>query len=258
MYLGGRRIGGRGPGRRSVPARDSIRFMSDRPDLPPALRDALLGPPLERKGWQTTIAPGYIGLFLWVVYFDRIAGRALAIGGLGWSVVGAAVAGLLCYRLLYYAPAMWGFRTGRPLAVLASSTFGARGSTWMTGVVLGLAHVVWFAVAVDYAVDWTFQGFVTCRLLDPRHLRPIVLGGLRLESPPFLVTALAWSVATALTGHYLMRIIAALMNVVSVIPAALLGLAVVLTLQGLPDFRPTGIDPSAAEPGATPGRWPWR
>jgi cytosine permease len=222
--------------------------MSDRPDLPPSLRTALKSPPLERSGWQSTIAPNYIGLFLWVVFFDQLARRTLSTGGLGWSVAGAAVAGLLCYRLLYLAPALYGFRSGRPLEVLGSSTFGARGSVWFTDVLIGAALVVWFAVGVYYAIDWTFQGFVSCRLLDPRYIRPTRLGGVRLESPVFLVTALFWSFATSLTGHYLMRIIAALMKVFPVIPALLLGTAVVLTFQGLPEFRPLTIDPATSAP----------
>ena len=245
-------IAGRSPGDSSnCPRTDSGRPAHVRPPRPAAVaRD----PPCSARrwsgqGWQATIAPSYIGLFLWVVYFDQLAGRTLATGGLGWSVVGAGVAGLLCYRLLYLRPGHVGLQD-RPAA-------GRPGVEHLRGSGLGLDHgrpdrrwprssgSPW---RIDYAVDWTFQGLVSCRLLDPKYLRPIRVGGLRLESPLFLVTALAWSFATALTGHYLMQIIAALMNVFPVIPALLLGLAMVLTFRGLPEFQPPEIDPATRQP----------
>src|SRR3954447_11873666 len=99
-----------------------------------------------RKPWHTGTAPKYISLFLWVAFFDQLGRRTLAIGGLRPSVLGAAAAGLLCYVLLYYVPAMWGFRSGKPLTTLGTSTFGVTGSIWITDVLMGLAQVVWFAV----------------------------------------------------------------------------------------------------------------
>ena len=74
-------------------------------------------------------------------------------------------------------------------------------------------QVVWFAVATFYATELTFDGLLSCHLMNPRSLEPIHLGGVLLPSLPFLVTSLTWSFAAALTGHYLLQIIAALMNV---------------------------------------------
>jgi cytosine permease len=216
--------------------------------LPPSLEEALNRPPIARKGWQTSIAPTYIGLFLWVVYFDQLCRRTLSIGGLGPSILGAGVGGLLCYLLLYYAPAMWGHKTGRPATVLASSTFGATGSVWFLGHMLGLAQVVWLAVATYYAADWTFQGLISCGLVDPRRLIPLKLGGIQLQSPLFLFTSLAWMYAAALVGHYLVRVIAALMNIYPIFLAIMLALAVLLTLGGIPRFRPLAIDPATSAP----------
>ena len=48
---------------------------------------------------------------------------------------------------------MWGYRTGRRLGVVAASTFGTTGSDWLTGVGLAAAEIVWYAVAIDYAVQ---------------------------------------------------------------------------------------------------------
>jgi cytosine permease len=201
-----------------------------------------------RKSWQSSTAPRFIGLFLWVVYFDQLGRQTLATGGLMPSVLGALVAGILCTVLLYHVPAMWGFHTGQPLSVLGTSTFGASGSIWMTGVLIALGQVVWFAVATSYATELTFQGLVSCRLLDPRNLAPIQLAGLRLPSILFLITSLAWSYAAALVGHYLLQIIAALMNVYPVFMAIMLGIAMLWTLRSVPQFRPLEIDPATSAP----------
>lgn len=229
--------------------------MTDHPDYPRALQAALSTPPLERKGWQTTIAPSYIGLFLWVVYFDRIGCRTLPVGGLGWTLLGVAAGSVLCYLLLYLVPALWGQRTGWPSTVLGGSTFGTKGTVWLLFGVFGLAQVVWLAVATFYSVDWTFQGLSSCGLLDAKALRPALFrvgpGAGRvveLRSPLFLITSLAWLYAAALVGHYLVRIIQALMNVYPIFPALMLGLAMVWTIGGVPGFQPLGIDPVASAP----------
>jgi cytosine permease len=210
--------------------------------------EAAAKPALERQPWQTSTAPKYIGLFLWVVYFDQLPRWTLAAGGLLPSVLGALVAGLLCYMLLYYPPAIWGFKSGQPLTTLGTSTFGVAGATWLTGVLMGLVQVVWFAVATFYATELTFEGLESCRLLNPAALEPIHLVGLQLPSLLFLVTSLAWSFAAALTGHYLLPIIGALMNIFPIFMALLLAVAMGLTIDGVAGLRPLGIDPAS---GAT-------
>ena len=166
-----------------TPSRPDLRRWPYPPALPPTLQNALDRPPLERRGWLRSIAPNYIGLFCWVVYFDQLGQRTLSSGGLGWSVLGAMTAGLLCYQFLYYVPAMWGMRTGRPLTIVATSTFGTTGSVWIAGVAIGLAQVVWFAAGTYYATDLTFEGLVSCRLLDTKARNPVALGGLDAGEP---------------------------------------------------------------------------
>jgi cytosine permease len=209
--------------------------------------------PIERRSWQNTIAPHYIGLFLWIVFFDQLGTRALPVAGLLWSVLGAAVGGVLCTILLYEIPAMWGWQTGRPLPVVASSTFGVDGSAWLTCVVMGAGLVVWQAVATYFAVELTFEGLVQLRLLDPRQLNAVSIGRLTLKGPLFLLTSLTWSFAAAAVGAYLVRVIAALMKVYPVFPAIMFGTSVLLTIKGAPDFRPSGIDPATGQHLANAG-----
>jgi cytosine permease len=216
------------------------------PTASPPASEAVDRPALERQAWFTSTAPKYIGLFLWVVYFDQLPRATLAVGGLLPSVLGALVAGVLCYLLLYAPPAFWGFRTGMPLTTLGTSTFGITGATWLTNVLMGLVQVVWFAVATWYATELTFEGLVSCRLLHPRWLEPMHLGGLVLPNPLFLFTSLAWSFAAAMVGHYLVQIISVLMNIYPVFMAIMLAAAVGVTLSDVPRFRPPGPDAAAA------------
>jgi len=81
-----------------------------------------------RRGTVNT-APSYAGIFLWVVFYQEIATRTLSAGGVAVCLAALAVAGVLCYSSNYYAPAMLGMKTGYPLYVVGSSTFGATAGT---------------------------------------------------------------------------------------------------------------------------------
>ncbi|MBX6313179.1 MAG: purine-cytosine permease-like transporter [Isosphaeraceae bacterium] len=217
------------------------------PALPPALRAALEAPPWEPKPWQNGVAASYIALFLLIVYYDRLAPQTLAVGGLAPSLLGAAVAGLLCYLLLYYTPAMWGMRTRRPLHVVAASTFGARGATWVPGVLMGLAQIIWFAVALWYPADTGIKGLQALGLIDPKYLAPMTVGGVRVENTLFLAVVFLWSINAALIGTLAFRLAAAVMNTYPVFPALVLGAIVIWAMPGLSDFRAPGVNPVTGE-----------
>jgi cytosine permease len=203
----------------------------------------LPGTEVEPKPWQSGLAPVYIGMFLWVAFFDQIGRRALPIGGLGWSILGAAVGGPLSYVLLFRPSASWGHRAGKPLDVVATSTFGVRGASVIPGLLIGMAQIVLFAVAIGYAIELTFQGLVIGRLVEPRMLRPAQLGGASLKAPLYLATALFWALATALVGLRFVRWIAYLMQFFPIFPAVMLGGAMLASLVGLRSFHPSGVDP---------------
>lgn len=207
-------------------------------DWPAPIRAAFEAPHLEPRGWQTSFAAQFIGLFLWVVYFDQLPSATLGRAGLLWPVAGLGLGGLLAYLLLYRAPALWGRRTGRPLAVVAARTFGVDGATWVPGLPLVLVQLVWIALGVRYGTDLGLWGLELLGLLDPRARQPVAVGGGgQLPGVVFLVTSLAWCVATVLSGRYLVRVIMALMNVYPIVPAVMLGVTAAVAMRGLPQYQ---------------------
>ena len=220
--------------------------------LPPILRTEQETAPLARGPWYLTIGPAYLGIFVWAPFFD-----SLWIGDLTRfplpSLIGSAVfASLLCFGLLFYIPASWGFQTGRPLGVVAASTFGTTGSEWMTGVAVGVACIFWYGIAIDYAVDSTLLGLYSCGLLTVENLRGWDLGLIVVKSPVYLCTALFWIYITGTAGLWkLPGVVVALMRVYA--PVALLLLAVIALwlVPYLGAFSLETVLPTAEDQGGT-------
>jgi cytosine permease len=199
--------------------------------------------PIEPKSWEWGIAPHYIGLFLWIAFFDRLAPTTLAVGGLLPSVAGAAVGGLLAFLFLYLGPAWLGFRTKQSMPDLLASCFGEGGAKWLGGLIVGLGLVTMYALAIAYGVDWTLKGLVQCRLIDAEALRSASVGGTEIGSPLFLFTSTVWAIVSSLIALKFSRWIAALMVVFPVFPALLLG--------GIAAWEFTGLSAGIATVGST-------
>jgi cytosine permease len=208
-------------------------------EWPRTLRAELDATPTPRRPWYRTAGPAYMGVFVWAPFFDSLWRQDVTVSSLQWLAGTAIVASVLCFALFYYPTAMLGYRTGRRLGVVASSTFGTQGSDWLTGVVLAVAEVVWFAVAIDYAVDATFRGLVACGGLPTTILQPWRVGPLVLRGPLFLATALFWVFITGMSSLLrLSGVIAALMKVYSPFAAILLTCCAIWLLPGLAGFEP--------------------
>ncbi len=71
---------------------------------------------------------------------------------------GLLVAGLLCFGLYYYVPAMLGMQTGRNLYVVGTSTFGTTGGFLVPGLLMGFLQVGWVAVDAVVATHFIMNG----------------------------------------------------------------------------------------------------
>src|SRR3954454_1242756 len=117
--------------------------------LPPYIAKTAPNPPSNRAPWYVNTAPTYAGVFLWIAFYQSLATGVVGSAGAGVIILALVLAGLLSYGLYYYAPAMLGMKTGLPLYVVGSSTFGTTGGYLMPGLLMGLLQIGWFAVA-DY------------------------------------------------------------------------------------------------------------
>ena len=122
--------------------------------LPDYIAKAVPNPPSNRAPWYVNTAPTYAGIFLWVAFYQSLGKVALPYAGVSTVILALVVAGLLSYGLYYFAPAMLGMKTGYPLYVVGSSTFGTKGGYIMPGLLMGVLQVGWFAVGTYFATQF--------------------------------------------------------------------------------------------------------
>ena len=97
--------------------------------LPAYLTSTKPNPPTNRAPWYKNTAQTFARIFLWFAYYDQLGGTqagpgTLAMGGLGAAILGLVAAGLICHFLFYLVPGMLGMKTGYPLYIVGTSTFG--------------------------------------------------------------------------------------------------------------------------------------
>ena len=198
--------------------------------LPDYLAKAAPNPMAKRAPWYANTAPSYAGIFLWIAFYRQMAAGTLGHGGLGVCLAGLLVAGLLCYALYYRVPAMLGMKTGFPLYVVGSSTFGAAGGYVMPGLLMGLLQIGWFAVATYIASDFILQGL---RI----HSEPLTV--------PFIVTGILWGCAMAWVGTKGMQYLARVALLLNAIPLFMLILVFFRTAGGVSRYQvPAGQENS--------------
>jgi cytosine permease len=198
--------------------------------LPDYLAKAVPNPMAKRAPWYANTAPSYAGIFLWIAFYRQMAAGTLGHGGLGLCLAGLLIAGLLCYALYYRVPAMLGMKTGFPLYVVGSSTFGTAGGYVMPGLLMGLLQIGWFAVATYIASDFILQGL---RI----HSAPL--------SVPFLVTGILWGCAMAWVGTKGMQYLSRVALLLNAIPLVMLVLVFFQTAGGVGRYQvPAGQENS--------------
>lgn len=127
--------------------------------LPDYISKASPNPRSNRAPWYKNTAPTYAGVFLWVVFYREIAGGTLDRAGVGLCLLALLVAGLISYGLFYLIPATMGMRTGFPLYVVGSSTFGTQGGYIMPGLLMGVLQVGWMSVNTFVAASFILTAF---------------------------------------------------------------------------------------------------
>jgi cytosine permease len=154
--------------------------------LPSYLGMAKPNPVANRAPWYKSTAPAYAGIFLWVVFYMEIAKGTLPQAGLGLSLLGLVIAALICHFLFYLVPGLYGMKTGYPLYVVGSSTYGTVGGFLIPGLLMGLLQFGWLAVNIAISTDFILQAMGKAPTKDP-------VTGVFTGSTLFTVVAIIWA-----------------------------------------------------------------
>ena len=123
--------------------------------LPGYISGAKPNPSGNRAPWYKNTAPTYAGIFLWFVFWQDAA-KAGAPGGtlaqgLGWALLSLVISAFVCHFLFYLVPGMLGMKTGLPLYIVGTSTFGAQGGFIMPGFLMGVLQFGWLGVNIYFS-----------------------------------------------------------------------------------------------------------
>jgi cytosine permease len=160
-------------------------------------------PLANRAPWYKNTAPTYAGIFLWVVFYMKIADGTLSEAGLALSLLGLVVAALICHYLFYVVPGLFGMKTGYPLYIVGSSTYGTTGGFLMPGLLMGLLQFGW--IAVNIAVSTSF-------ILQAAGAEPTP------GKPAFIVIAIVWGLAAAFVGVKGIQYVAKVATFLPIVP----------------------------------------
>lgn len=187
--------------------------------LPDYLASATPNPPANRAPWYTNTAPTFAGVFLWFVFWNSISGNGLSVGGLLASLAGIAIGALICHFLFYLAPGLLGMKTGLPLYVVGTSTFGSIGGLIMPGFLMGALQFGWLGVNAYGSADALMQGF----------------GG---DKNMFYALAVVWAALAAFVGLKGIQYVAKVATFLPIIPLAVLIIGLALYGASAFSYKP--------------------
>jgi cytosine permease len=190
--------------------------------LPDYLSKAVPNPQGNRAPWYANTAPTYAGIFLWIAFYQQMAGSTIAHAGVLLCLAALVLAGLLCYAFYYRVPAMLGMQTGFPLYVVGSSTFGTKGGYVMPGLLMGLLQVGWFAVATFYSSKFILDGMGV-------NSQPM--------TAPFIITGVLWGGVLAFVGAKGIQYVSKVSLYLNAIPLLMLLYVLSQTAGGIGQYQ---------------------
>ena len=212
--------------------------------LPDYLSMAKPNPLGNRAAWYKNTAPTYAGIMLWFVFWQDVPGGAGALGGvlshgLGTALLGLILAALLCHFLYYLVPAMLGMKTGLPLYIVGTSTYGATGGFIMPGFVMGLLQFGWLGVNSCFSAAFLVKPFY-----PDLGLMEVI------STPPHIIVAILWAAAAAFMGLKGIQYVARVATYLPLIPLGILVILFFCTVGGVGSFEPTQVGVTAEAEGA--------
>ncbi len=200
--------------------------------LPPYLVSAKPVPKSARAPGLMTTGAAFAGIYLWIAYYQKLGG-ALKLGNLGTVILGVIIGGGLSFALYYLVSGMWGMKTGLPLYVVGSSTFGTTGGYFLPGIFMGVLQIGWYSVATYFATTLVINGLggkaVTL-------LGPLAEGEKHGFSALFIIVAVVWGYLFAFFGAKGIKYVARMANIFPVVPILMLLIGAIMAIKGLGKF----------------------
>ena len=187
--------------------------------LPDYITSSTPNPPDKRAPWYKTTAQTYAGIFLWFAFWDRMSENGLATGGLMPTLLGVVIGAVICHFLFYLVPGLLGMKTGLPLYVIGTSTFGAMGGLLMPGFLMGALQFGWLGVNAYFSSDALAQGFGAKGLFVP--------------------ICIIWTVAAAFVGMKGIQYVAKVATYLPLIPLVVLIMGLVMFAGSAGNYKPT-------------------
>lgn len=193
--------------------------------LPSYITSATPNPLEKRAPWYANTAPTYAGIFLWFVFWQDAVNAPNAGGmlsqGVGWALLSLVLAALVCHFLFYLVPGLLGMKTGLPLYIVGTSTFGAQGGFLMPGFLMGVLQFGWVGVNIFFS-SMALAPFIA------QHFVPV-----RTE-----VIMVVWGVLAAFVGLKGIQYVAKVATYLPLIPLVILLFLLVKTAGSIGSFDP--------------------
>jgi len=158
---------------------------------------------------------------LWLPWLDGLAAQSLPFGGIRYAFLGA-LAGAWAVVPLFLAAAFVVRSRQKPVRQIVAELFGPTIGPIVVLCTHGLVALFILTMALDGAADWYFQAFAA-------H------GTISLPVPVAIryLTTTTWALWVIPIGYGMVRIIAALIDYVPILIAAVLSLLFLLAIQQL-------------------------
>jgi cytosine permease len=198
--------------------------------LPNYLSMAKPNPAQNRAPWYKSTAPAYAGIFLWVVFYMEIANGTLSQAGLGLSLLGLVIAALICHFLFYLVPGLFGVKTGYPLYVVGSSTYGTQGGFLMPGLLMGILQFGWLAVNIAVSTNFILQAVGKPSALDA--------AGQFHGSAGFSIVAIIWAVLAVFVALKGIQYVGKVSTYLPIVPLVMILIVFLANVGSVGDFQP--------------------
>ena len=202
----------------------SQKFMSQLPDY---VASAKPNPKESRAPWLTTTAATYAGVMLWFVFWSSLpsggvgaAGGVLSQGIL-FALISLVIAAFICYFCFYHVPGMLGMKTGLPLYIVGTSTYGVTGGFLMPGFLMGCLQFGWLSV------NGYFAG-----------LGLALIAGHEAGSAMHMGIGIVWALLAAFIGLKGIKYVGMVASYMPIIPIAALLYLLYCSVGGVGAFNP--------------------